>query len=89
MFNMPAIKEQSQKHDSFYLYDESIILSYTKMLRNAFANVDFLYSIKANPHPLVVRTVFSQGFGADAASLNEVLLSGSQGLIKEKIFLRA
>ncbi len=89
MFNLPAIKEQSEKYDSFYLYEESIILSYTQMLRRAFENVDFLYSIKANPHPLVVKTVFSQGFGADAASLNEVLLSSSLGLPKEKILYSA
>ena len=31
-----------------------------------------LYSIKCNPHPQVLESIFAQGFGADAASLGEV-----------------
>jgi diaminopimelate decarboxylase len=89
MKNQSIILEQAQKYDSFYLYDESIILQYTNQLKECFPNVEFLYSLKTNPYPQVVKTVFSQGFGADAASLEEVRISHRNGLPKDKIYYSA
>ncbi len=89
MKNKSLILEQAQKYDSFYLYDESIILEYTNQLKNCFPEVEFLYSLKTNPYSEIVKTVFSQGFGADAASMEEVRISHRSGLSKEKIYYSA
>jgi diaminopimelate decarboxylase len=86
MFDKQVVLEQAKKFDSFYLYDESIILEYTGRLKQDFEGVGFLYSIKTNPNPMVLKAVFSQGFGADAASLGEVLLGKKNGLPKNKIY---
>jgi diaminopimelate decarboxylase len=74
------IWEQGQQYDSFYLYDEKRIIENTHRLQQDFPLVDFLYSMKTNPAPAVVRCVCAQGFGVDAASLNEVKLAVSTGV---------
>lgn len=84
-----AVLEQSKKYNSFYIYDEKTILDYTKRLKDCFKEVKFLYSVKNNPYINVVKTVFAQGFGADAASLNEVLLSEKLGLKENEIYYSA
>lgn len=84
-FNREAVLEQSKKHNSFYLYDESIIIENTQKLKNDFYGVDFLYSMKTNPHPLVVKTIFAQGFGVDAASLAEAVIGNENGVSKDMI----
>lgn len=86
MFNKKVILEQAKTYNSFYLYDEAKIIEYSNKLKEDFENVDFLYSIKANPHPMIVDTIVSQGFGADAASLNEVKLTSKHGMKKEEIY---
>ena len=48
-----------------------------------------MYSVKNNPYINVVKTVFAQGLGADAASLNEVLLSEKLGLKEKEIYYSA
>lgn len=89
MFNQSSVLQQAQQHESFYLYDESQILKHTSQLNQNFSGVEFLYSIKANPNPMVVKTVFNQGLGADAASLAEVLLSNKLGIQKDKVYYSA
>lgn len=84
-----AIARQAAQCDSFYLYDERLIQEHTRRLKRNFPQVDFLYSIKCNPNPHVVHSVFAQGFGADAASLGEVLLARDAGLPKERVFFSA
>lgn len=84
-----VLAQQAQKHESFYLYDEGGIRSAAGRLGAAFPGVDFLYSIKCNPHPRVVEAVFGEGFGADAASLGEVLLSQKLGAAPGQIFYSA
>ena len=86
MFNKEVILNQAKFYDSFYLYDEKTIIEYTNRLKKDFGNVEFLYSIKSNPNPKIVDTIVSQGFGADAASLNEVLLSKKHGLKMDEIY---
>ena len=68
-----VVQKLLEAHDCFYLYDEGEILRRVERLKGLFPKVEFLYSIKCNPHRRVLDTVFSRGFGADAASLNEVL----------------
>lgn len=83
------LQEQGKKYDSFYLYDQQIILDSINNLKNNFRGIDFLYSVKSNPHSLVLDTIFSKGIGSDSASLNEVLISKEKGLSKEKIYFSA
>ncbi len=73
------------KYDSFYLYDEKKIIEHTSRLKSDFSSVEFLYSIKTNCAPAVVKSVFNQGFGADAASLAEVELAHHFGISADKI----
>ncbi|MBP1745329.1 MAG: lysA3, partial [Firmicutes bacterium] len=54
-------------------------------LKENFPSFEFLYSVKANPFLPVVGYIASQGFGADAASAQEVCIGGSAGLTCEKI----
>ena len=89
MYNKAVITEQAKHHDCFYLYDEKVILQSTETLNKTFPQVGFLYSLKCNPNPHVIRTIFSQGWGADAASLGEVLLSKEAGLKKDQIYYSA
>ena len=84
-----VILEQAKKYDSFYLYEERGIAEYTGRLKKSFPRTEFLYSIKCNSNPEVVKCVFSQGFGADAASLGEVRMARKWGLEKEHIFYSA
>jgi len=84
-----AIKQQAEQFDSFYLYDESGILKQIACLKENFPQIEFLYSVKCNPHVQVLNSVFEQGWGADAASLGEVNISANAGLPKEKIYYSA
>lgn len=89
MFNRRVAADLAAHYDSFYLYDENILLENAERLIRDFPGMDFLYSIKANPHPRIVKAIFSQGFGADAASLGEVLLCRRLGLPPERIYYSA
>lgn len=83
------IKEIALRHDSFYLYDENSIIERTGKLRACFPDVDFLYSVKCNHNRQVLESVFSRGFGADAASLGEVLAAAEHGLQPKDIYFSA
>lgn len=85
MFNKQVVLQQAKIYDSFYLYDENKIIKYTNQLKQDFEGVQFLYSIKTNSNPMVVKSVFSQGFGADAASLAEVMMGNQNGISSDKI----
>ncbi len=84
-----VIKTQAEKYDSFYLYNQVGIIKSTNILKENFPQVEFLYSIKSNSNNHVVNTIFNQNFGADAASLGEVLLSHELGLGSDKIYYSA
>lgn len=89
MFDRTLLLKLAQTHESFYLYDQRVMLSHLFQLRSAIPWAHFLYSVKANPHHAVLHTVFSQGFGGDAASLGEVELCRMHGLKPEEIFFSA
>jgi diaminopimelate decarboxylase len=57
-----------------YVYDLAVVRERVRQLQTAFAQsrCTFLYAIKANCCPPVVRTITAAGFGIDAVSLNEV-----------------
>lgn len=85
LFPVPESVCKAQPFDSFYLYDQATILKSTALLQESFPQVGFLYSMKTNPHPQVVETVLSQGFGVDAASVGEVMLGVKFGVEKARI----
>lgn len=83
---LEIIKNLMDIHDgSFYLYDESVISRQITALKEKFPHFKFLYSIKANPFSPAVDFIASQGFGADAASVQEVSIGISAGLPCENI----
>lgn len=83
------IERLSQKYDSFYLYNERIISEYVGRLKRDFSSVEFLYSLKCNANPSVVKSIVEHGFGVDAASAGEVLIARKNGLSCEKIYYSA
>lgn len=85
MKNSNVIEKLSEKFDSFYLYDESKILDSIGNLKRNFKGIKFLYSLKTNPNPYVLDTIYSCGIGADAASLEEVKQSSVRGVKKENL----
>lgn len=89
MKNRDVIEKLAQRYDSFYLYDQKTIKESMACLQGFFPQVNFLYSMKCNPHKEVLNTIFSGGFGADAASLGEVLKAEACGLGKEQIYYSA
>lgn len=87
--SLAAVKACLDRADNFYLYDEAILHRKAATLREAFPQIGFLYSIKCNPHPHVLRSVFACGFGADAASAGEVALARQAGLAANRIYYSA
>lgn len=75
--------------DNFYLYDERWIKRCVSRLRGCFPQIKFLYSIKCNNNRHILHSVFSQGLGADAASVQEVLLAAECGLPRNEIYYSA
>ena len=84
-----AALKAAEVHDSFYLYDEQGILESAERLVSNFPNAEFIYSVKCNHDKRVLKTVFGQGYGADAAGLQEVLKCVECGLSKERIYYSA
>lgn len=84
-----AICKAAEQYASFYLYDEQQIIENIAMLKRHFPSVAFLYSMKCNSYSQVVSSIFSQGFGADAASLGEAEAALGFGLQKNQIFYSA
>ena len=89
MEHSELIRSLSERYDSFYLYDGALVAARAEHLKQVFAPVEFLYSIKCNPNPHILDTLFARGFGADAASLGEVLMAAGHGLKKEQIYFSA
>lgn len=89
MEHSELIRSLSERYDSFYLYDGARVAARAAHLQQVFAPVEFLYSIKCNPNPHILDTLFARGFGADAASLGEVLMAVEHGLKKDQIYFSA
>ena len=85
--NLTLIKQLMTEFDgSFYIYDEHVVSRQIKTLLKNFQAFEFLYSIKTNPFAPIVNFVASKGFGADAASVREVIIGQKAGISCEKIF---
>lgn len=85
MDNIEIIKQLAEDNDSFYLYDEEKILASMNRLKENFPSIKFLYSLKTNPNPVILDIIYGAGFGADAASLEEVRQSTVRGVKKEEL----
>lgn len=77
--------ELSKEHNSFYIYDGSVIEKKIGEYKSSFPDVEILYSLKTNPNKRVRELIFSKGIGADAASINEVFYAVEAGVQKELI----
>lgn len=84
--NFKIIKKLMAQYDKpFYIYDESVIYKKIETLSEKFLQFEFLYSIKTNPYKPIVDFIVSRGFGADAASAEEVIIAQKTGLSYEKV----
>lgn len=84
--NLDIIKKLMVQYDRpFYIYDESVISKQIETLSEKFSQFEFLYSIKTNPYKPIVDFIVSRGFGADAASAEEVIIAQKAGLPYEKV----
>jgi len=68
-----------------YLYEEDVIQKQVTALKEALPQFDIYYSIKTNPNNHICRYMSNQGFGADAASANEVVKAQEAGFDKKDI----
>ena len=80
-----------KKNAPCYVYDKTQIVARCRELKRVMPpEIKLLYSVKANPFVPVVKTIISEGFGADAASAGEVLLVADVcGLSHDRIFFSA
>lgn len=72
-----------------FIYEKEEIVRRCGILKAALPDVQFLYSVKANPFDPVVRTIAGEGFGSDAASSDEVQKSIRAGVPLDRIFYSA
>ncbi|HPZ81396.1 MAG TPA: type III PLP-dependent enzyme [Candidatus Atribacteria bacterium] len=68
-----------------------LVISKEKLLHNYrafqefFPGIEIFYAVKANPHPLVIRTLKEAGSSFDVASLQEIELVLSHGVPPERM----
>ena len=72
-----------------YIYDYDVLCAQAETLHRVFPDFDFLFSVKANPYPPVLKALNSFGIGADAASAQEVLLAEECGMPRGNIYFSA
>ena len=91
--SIPFTLEQAQSWRNrfgtpFYVYDEAGIRKTVDSVRKAFSwNKGFTecFAVKATPTPAIIRLLASLGCGTDCASLSELILSASSGVIGRKV----
>lgn len=74
----------------FYLYDEAAMRANARHIRKAFAIFpDFHehYAVKALPNPFILKILADEGFGADCASIPELILAEKAGMTGEAVML--
>ena len=59
-----------------YVYEYEALRAQAETLHSVFPDFDFLFSVKANPYPPVLKALCSFGIGADAASAQHRPLTG-------------
>jgi diaminopimelate decarboxylase len=74
----------------FYLYDEAAMRANARRIREAFSIFpDFHehYAVKALPNPFILKILADEGFGADCASIPELMLAEKAGMTGEAVML--
>lgn len=84
-----AIRKLALEHAPCYVYSHEKLAAQAHALQDMFPSYDFLFSVKANPFPPVVKALTALGIGADAASAQEVQLARTCGMEKGDIFFSA
>jgi diaminopimelate decarboxylase len=70
-----------------YVYDEAVLRQRCRDVRAAIPlpGVEVLYALKANSNAEILRVILSEGLGADAVSIGEVLFARRVGFPREMI----
>ncbi len=88
-FTLEQAREWVKKYPTpFHVYDEKAILANADRLLAAFSwNKGFkeFFAVKACPNPYIMKLLAGKGFGADASSLPELLLSEKAGISGENV----
>ncbi|HPW50901.1 MAG TPA: diaminopimelate decarboxylase, partial [Spirochaetota bacterium] len=93
MKNVPFSKEQiikiAEKFPTpFHIYDEKAIRENAKRLNKAFSIFEGFkeyFAVKACPNYHLMKLLKEEGFGSDASSLAELILSEKAGITGEDI----
>jgi len=91
----PLDKEQleeiaRQYPTPFYIYDEKAIIDNVRRIKSAFSvfpSYKNHFAVKALPNPYILKLLAAEGFGADCASLPELMLAEIAGMKGEDIML--
>jgi len=70
----------------FYFYDLKIIKERVNEIKKFFPNFNLLYSVKANPHPTIIKLLRDLEVGFDVASINELRLAALDSVNIDKIY---
>ncbi len=74
----------------FYLYDEAAMRANAKRIVSAFSIFPGFrehFAVKALPNPYILKILADEGFGADCASLPELMLADKAGMRGETVVL--
>jgi diaminopimelate decarboxylase len=90
---IPFTKQQIEKLSEtyptpFHIYDEKGIRENARHLNKAFSWVPGFknyYAVKAAPNPYLLKILKEEGFGTDASSMAELILSEKAGITGEQI----
>lgn len=86
-----ALEEIARQYPTpFYIYDEKAIIENVRRIKAAFAvfpSYKNHFAVKALPNPYILKLLAAEGFGADCASLPELLLAEMAGMKGEDIML--
>ncbi|MDI6400436.1 diaminopimelate decarboxylase [Balneolaceae bacterium ANBcel3] len=87
----PKLLEVAQEYGTpTYLYNEPSIRHRCRKLKNLFSDtgvsVQWLYAVKANDNPHIVRMIREEGFGFDTVSFEEVLVCLKTGTQPGQVF---
>ncbi len=80
---MPTYEELAARFGTpLYVYDLAAIRAQARLIKGCIPYAPFqpLYALKANPCPMVARTIIEQGFGIDAVSPGEVAMAVRLGV---------
>lgn len=90
---VPFTKEQIEKiiqqyPTPFHIYDEKAIRENAKKINKVFSRFEGFkefFAVKANPNNHIMSLLKEEGFGADASSMAELILSEKSGIVGEDI----